>query len=114
MALSSEELMINLNLLLCLCGGFVAICRMGLMTKSGTKGTVRVIYMLYMMMFATSGISYWWDEPAGIAQILMGACVLCILLMGFGAWRNGAPAHTNKPVSAIWTNPSMNKEIGIE
>lgn len=96
MEINSREALILGNFIVCLAGAGVAICRMGRMNRWDTKWGVQMIYLGYLLLFMSSSISYWWgDDPTRI-QVIMGAIVLGALLIGFPAWRGGAPAHTYK------------------
>lgn len=92
---NSDKIIVVLNLAMCFFGAWVCICRMGMMTGRNTKKTIRAQYAMLFVAFVTSGGSYWlFGEPANEAQILMGILVLGHLLLGWGAWRHGAPLYT--------------------
>ncbi len=103
MTLTHEQLMIVINWIVCFSGIVVSVCRLGQMQGDVTKLSVRIIYTIYVVMFATSASSYWYGEIPGRAQIGMGILLLSVLMVSFGAWRFGPPVHTFKP-SAIWAN----------
>ena len=88
--------MIVVNLLLCSVGGWVCICRMGMMTLP--KMAVRSQYVILFMLFAASGISWIYGESPTIVQVAMGAAILAHLLLGWGAWRHGAPRYTMREI----------------
>ena len=91
--MDAEQLLILGNLLTCLFGAWLCICRMSMM-DSRTKRSIRAQYTMWFCLFATSGISWTYDEPATLVQLLMGAAVVAHLLLGIGAWRYGAPTYT--------------------
>lgn len=92
--MQSEAVFTILNLLVCLFGGYVCICRMAKMSARATKLTIRWQYMLWFGLFSASGISWTYDEPANFIQLLMSVSIVTHLLLGVAAWRNGAPAYT--------------------
>lgn len=92
---NSDKVLITLNLLLCMGGAFVCICRMGMMSGRHTKKVVRGQYVSLFMGFLVSGGSYWlFEAPANFAQIMFGAAVVSFLLLGWGVWKDGAPLYT--------------------
>lgn len=94
---NSDKLMVLVNLALCLGGGFVCVCRMGMMTGQGTKWVIRLEYQVLCMLFVLSGGSYWlWQEVPTWAQLAFGVGVLVKLVLGWPAWRYGPPAYTFK------------------
>lgn len=92
--MGSELLLILANLGICLFGGYVCICRMGKMTGSETKPVIRAQYVLWMSLFVLSGISWTYESPANMAQLLVSSGMVGILALGVGAWRFGTPPHT--------------------
>lgn len=91
-----SKLLIVANLLVCMAGGFMCICRMSMMSLSTTKAEIRWQYVFWFSTFAASGISWTYDEPASFAQLLMSLAIVVHLILGLGAWRNGAPAYTRR------------------
>lgn len=92
---NSDKLVVLLNLAMCFFGAWVCICRMGMMTGRNTKKAVRIQYAMLFLAFVISGGSYWlFSGSPTEAQIIMGMLILGHLLLGWGAWRNGAPLYT--------------------
>lgn len=92
----SELMMLGVNFLVCAVGAQVCICRMKDMSRSSTKLTIRLQYMLWFSYFCASAISWTYDEPASLTQTIMSACVLAQLMLGFSAWRFGPPSYTRR------------------
>jgi hypothetical protein len=93
---NSDKVLVIVNLAICLFGGFVCVCRMGLMRGPLTKPEVRAQYILWFVMFVVSGLSWTFDQAASIAQILMSGLVLVSILTKWKEWRYGAPPHTQR------------------
>ncbi len=85
--------LIVLNLLICSFGGYLCICRLRVI-DSKTKTPIRVRYVMWFTLFAASGISWLFDIPASLGQIVMALGVIADLGLGFNAWRRGAPNYT--------------------
>ncbi len=49
---------------------------------------------MWFTLFAASGISWLFDIPASLGQIVMALGVIADLGLGFSAWRSGAPSYT--------------------
>lgn len=84
------------NLATCLFGGWVCICRMGMMSGPTTKPAVRLQYIMLFLLFVVSGISWLFGDPATWTQWTMGAIVIAHLVTGWGAWKYGAPYYTRR------------------
>lgn len=91
---NSEMALIVCNLAVCGMGAAMCICRMSHMSARFTKGAIRAQYAVTFAFFSMSAISWTYGEPATITQFLMSAGALAHLLLGFEAWRRGAPAYT--------------------
>lgn len=91
--MDADHLLILGNLVVCLVGAWLCVCRMAHM-DSKTKLTIRVQYAVWFSLFACSGISWTYDEPASLTQLMMGSAVVVHLILGLGAWRYGAPTYT--------------------
>lgn len=86
------ESLIIPNLLMCMFGGYLCICRMKF-TSSRTKLPILVRYIMWFTAFVISGISWIWDANPTPLQIFLGACVIADLGLGFNAWKNGVPKY---------------------
>jgi hypothetical protein len=93
--MGSEQMMVLLNLVTCLAGSYLCVCRMTHM-NSHVKLPIRLGVTLQFALFAASGLSYTYNEPASFIQWMMGFGLICILLLGYGSWRHGAPAYAVK------------------
>lgn len=91
--MGADQLLILANLSICLFGAWMCMCRMAFM-DSRTKRTIRVQYAVWFCLFASSALSWTYDDPPTITQLFMGAAVVIHLLLGVGAWRHGAPTYT--------------------
>lgn len=91
--MDADRLLILGNLIVCLLGAWLCVCRMSMM-DSRTKRPIRAQYTTWFCLFAASAISWTYDEPATLTQLLMGCAVVGHLLLGIGAWRYGAPTYT--------------------
>ncbi len=91
--------MILLNTLICLIGGAITICRQGRMNELATKNEIRAIYLLNMLFFAVSALSWIWGDVPTRSTMMQNAIIIGALMFSFGAWRYGPPAHTFK---AAW------------
>lgn len=89
-----SEFLVLANLLLCLFGGWVCLCRMTKMRGSTTKMIIRLQYAIWTAVFCASGISFLFGEPATWVQLLLGAGIVGHLALGVTVWRFGAPAYT--------------------
>ncbi len=89
-----DSALIIANLFACLAGGFVCVCRMGAMPGADAKPSIRFQYFLWFTMFVASGISWLYGQPATIMQFVWSCAVLAYLVIGYGAWRHGAPSYT--------------------
>jgi hypothetical protein len=87
-------LLIATNLIVCLVGIAMCICRQGYMRKSTTKKIIRAQYSMWTGLFTASAISWTFGEPATVIQLCMSSAVLVHLVLGFEAWRWGAPSYT--------------------
>lgn len=85
--------LIALNLLICLFGGYLCICRLRVIGPD-TKTPIRVRYVMWFTLFAASGLSWLFDYPASLGQIVMALGVIADLALGFNAWKKGAPTYT--------------------
>ena len=83
-----------MNLLVCLFGGYICICRMGKMSAKETKPVIRAQYTLWMALFVASGLSWLYGYPATPPQTLLSAGIVLWLALGVSAWRFGTPPHT--------------------
>lgn len=91
--MDADRLLILANLVVCGFGAWMCICRMSYM-DSQTKRSIRSQYAVWFCLFAASAISWTYDEPATVTQLLMGCAVVIHLVLGIGAWRYGAPTYT--------------------
>ena len=95
---SETMLLIVGNFTVCGVGAGMCVCRMAHMSARFTKGAIRIQYAVLFAMFAASAISWTYDEPATVTQLLMSCGMLAHLLLGFEAWRGGAPWYTIRDV----------------
>ena len=91
--MDAERLLIAANIFLCAFGWWLCLCRL-VMMGSQTKLAIAAQYALWMACFTGSALSWTYGEPASVTQLLMGASVVIYLLMGWAAWRYGAPRYT--------------------
>lgn len=96
----SEAIMTVVNLGVCMVGFLMCICRNGLMNHH-TKGVIRAQYAIWVGYFVASGISFTFDVPASMTQLAMSAAVVVHLLLGFEAWKSGAPGYTVRERKAL-------------
>ena len=89
-----ELLLVAVNFVVCLVGIAMCICRQGYMKKSTTKKIIRAQYSMWTGFFAASAISWTYGEPATGTQLALTMTVLIHLILGFEAWRWGAPSYT--------------------
>lgn len=89
-----------LNLIVCVLGFWICLCRSKDMKASRTKAVIRYQYTGWAMMFVASGISFLWGERATSVQLAISCWVVAHLMIGWGAWRHGPPRYTEKRVSA--------------
>lgn len=90
----SEAVLVALNAVACLAGMWVCLCRMGQMSGSLTKLSIRIQYAITFSIFAASAISWTYHDPASLTQFAMTTALLAHLLIGTGAWRYGPPIYT--------------------
>ncbi len=88
---NSDKLLVLVNLAVCVFGGWVCICRMGLMQGSKTKKVVRAQYILLFTSMVVSGISWVYGSIPTVAQLFLSAVIVLHLALGWGAWRHGPP-----------------------
>ena len=89
----SEITLTVINLAVCIVGFLMCVCRNGMMTNR-TKPVIRAQYSIWVGYFVASAISFTFDEPPSLTQVLMSTAVAMHLLLGFEAWRGGAPQYT--------------------
>jgi len=89
-----ESLIIVTNLAICLVGLSVCVCRMAQMTQHETKLVIRVQYAIWTGFFVSSAISFTYDAPTTITQTFLSLAVVVHLMLGYNAWRVGAPSYT--------------------
>ena len=89
--MGSDQLMDLLNLLTCLVGAGLSICRLVKM-NSRVKMPLRVLATIQLVLFIASGISYTYDQPASFIQWLMGLGLISYLLLGVAPWKHGPPS----------------------
>lgn len=90
----NEAVLVALNFVSCLAGAWVCLCRMGQMSGSATKLSIRVQYAITFAIFAASAISWTYNDPASVTQFAMTTAMLAHLLIGTEAWRYGPPDYT--------------------
>lgn len=105
-----SEIMVIFNLAMCFAGGYVCICRMAKMSAQTTKPVIRSQYVIWFGIFAASGISWTYGEPANSIQLLMGAGVLAHLLIGLSIWRRGTPEYARLSVTDAFVNQRFNRQ----
>lgn len=91
-----SKLLLLLNLVLCLFGAWVCICRIGAMTGSTTKRTIRIQYVMWLSLLLMSGLSFLFGHHVTKVEIVFAVCVVSHLLIGFPVWRHGPPAYASK------------------
>jgi len=96
----SDLIMVGLNLIVCLVGIAVCLNRMGHMSRSTTKLSIRVQYASWVALFVASMISWTYDEPASLTQLVMTMAILGQLLLGTDAWKYGPPDYTMRHAGA--------------
>ena len=94
--MGSEQLLILSNFLTCTMGGWICICRMKLMSHSETKMEVRAQYMIWFVIFASSGWSFVFGANPNVIQFMMSLGVLAHLLIGSSVWKQRAPDYTRR------------------
>jgi len=93
--MGSEQTLVLLNLITCLAGGLLCACRMTKMNGQ-VKLPIRLLTTIQFTLFAASGMSYTYGEPASLIQWMMGVGVIAYLLLGVGPWRYGPPPYALK------------------
>jgi len=88
-----ESKLVIFNLLLCMLGGYLCICRMK-STSHQTKPVIIARYVMWFALLVASGLSWLYGVPANVFQILLGLGVVADLMLGFKAWQRGAPKYT--------------------
>ena len=88
-----ESKLVIFNLLVCMLGGYLCICRMK-STSNKTKPVIIARYVMWFSLLCGSGISWLYGHPASLFQIFLGIGVVADLMLGFKAWRHGAPPYT--------------------
>ena len=92
----SEQMLIAINLAVCLCGMWLCICRATKM-KSHTKLAIYVPYVIWFTLFFLSAFSHgFFGQPATLMQVFFGIGVIIHIAAGFQAWRHGAPAYSQE------------------
>lgn len=91
--MDAERLLIAANMLLCASGWWLCLCRL-VMMGSQTKFVIAAQYALWMACFTGSALSWTYGDPASVTQLLMGFVVVVYLMLGWHAWRYGAPRYT--------------------
>lgn len=86
------------NLVVCLAGGYLCICRLRIMRASMTKKSVRVQYSIWFALFVSSALSFTYGEPPTWTQLVLTAFTLLVLLIGSAAWSAGPPRYTMRGV----------------
>ena len=89
-----ESVVIVTNLLICVVGLSICVCRMAQMTAHETKLVIRIQYAIWTGFFTASAISFTYDAPTTITQTFLSFAVVCHLMLGYSAWRVGAPEYT--------------------
>lgn len=100
-SLMAEQILFAFNFFLCLVGGFICVCRLRFI-KSSTKRPIRWHYVMWLTMFGMSAMSWWLfgDQPT-VGQFLLGTAAVGQLMLGANAWKNGAPAYSQKDLGML-------------
>lgn len=91
----SEQIIIALNLLACITGGFIVVCRLKFITPR-TKESIRWHYVMWFTLFAWSGLSWTYGDIPGWAQLALSCGGLFQLILGSRPWKYGQPDYALK------------------
>ena len=86
--------LVILNLVVALFGGCICVCRMGVMQGGKTKFAVVLQYNILFTALCASALSWAYGDPADVTQTVLTAAIVLHLVLGFPAWKRGAPAYT--------------------
>ncbi|MBL8518179.1 MAG: hypothetical protein JNM76_14555 [Betaproteobacteria bacterium] len=87
-----HALFISLNILLCLAGLVMCICRARFIAPKKTKQEIRTIYRIEAFAFFAVLFAPLY-APVNLVQLILLACNVFRLWHGRGAWLRGLPAH---------------------
>lgn len=73
-------ILIAINLVVCLGGAYLCICRMMRMSKDDTQLAVRQFYTVFFMLFIASGISFLWEIEVTFLQLAQSGSILVYLM----------------------------------
>ena len=90
-----DLLLVFANLITCMAGVVLCVCRMGKMTKA-VKPAIRYQYNLMLPVLIASAFSWIYGQPATLVQLAMSAAMTVPLLIGVVAWKYGAPSYAIK------------------
>lgn len=85
--------MIIANLAVCMTGVFICACRLEHMIGHPTKRAIYLTYATLVPAFVSSALSWTYDGPPTIAQLILGGVVVAQLMAGMAVWRHGVPAY---------------------
>lgn len=93
---TDAAILIVVNLMASVMGGFGCLCRMTKMTATDTKFPIRAQACLWFVFFATSGWSFMFGCPPHKVQAILTALAFCATMIGVPAWYDRAPPYTHK------------------
>ena len=70
----------GINLFVCLVGVWICICRLNEMNKKDTVLVARQFYVVFTMLFISSGISFLWEIEASFLQLAQSGSILAYLI----------------------------------
>ncbi len=85
-----DSLMIGTNLVLCLAGGLMIICRGRHMHPAKTRHSILLAYTVAMFAFSASAIS-WTFSGISELQVISALVADIYLLLSAKEWKNGQP-----------------------
>lgn len=89
-------LVILLNLVVCLAGCLLCVCRLTKMKFGETKDSIRHQYAIWFAVLFISAISFVFGIPPDPWRLVTDTVILVFLAIGIPAWRHGPPAYARK------------------
>lgn len=80
------------NVILCLAGLWVVLCRANLMSREETRLSVRAMYTFAAVVFLASAMSPWWGALAFLVLACSSTSILILMLLE--DWLDGPPSYT--------------------
>jgi hypothetical protein len=94
--MESSLLMNLVNVVLCLAGLIMCLCRARVMSARTTKPVIRYGYTLEVVVLLASMFGPTYAGGVIWPQLILGVGIVARLWIGMGAWRSGQPAHATR------------------